>query len=144
MTTSLDVHQRTLGRNAAILIVIGLLTGIVLSAAMTKKIDAEPSMVLAAHLNGLLGCFWMIAVAWSLPALKYGEVGRSRLVWLVTVPNFANWGVTLFKSFWKVSGVDRIGEFRNDTIFGLLTLSVVLPSLAAAGAWAWGFIGVKP
>ena len=36
-------------------------------------------------------------------------------------------------------GIDAVGEVKNDTIFGLLTLLVVLPSLAAAAAWVYGF-----
>jgi hypothetical protein len=76
--------------------------------------------------------------------LRYGPAGQRRLVWLVTVPNFSNWAVTALKAFWKVPGVDAIGEAKNDTIFGLLTVLVVLPSLAAAGAWGWGFFGKRP
>lgn len=39
--------------------------------------------------------------------------------------------------------VDATGEPKNDTIFALLTALVVVPSLAAAVAWVYGFTG-KP
>jgi hydroxylaminobenzene mutase len=131
--------QRVAGRNAAVLMVIGLLTGVYLSGAMSGKIDADPQMVVAAHLNCLLGCFWLAALGWSLPMLRFSDTGLSRVVWLTTLANYANWAVTLFKASWKVHGVDLTGEPRNDIIFGVLTVLVVLPSFAAAGAWVYGF-----
>jgi (hydroxyamino)benzene mutase len=131
--------SRLAARNAVALLLIGLLTGGYVSAAMTGKVAADPGMALASHLNALMGAFWLLGLGWSLPLLSYGPVGQTRLVWLTTVPNFANWAVTAFKAMWKVSGVDAIGEVKNDTVFGLLTLLVVLPSLAACAAWLYGF-----
>lgn len=134
---------RFLGLSAAVLMLLGLLTGGLVSAAMTGKIPADPHMALASHLNAILGAFWMVTVAFTLPWLRFSPVGAQRLAWGVVLPNYANWAVTALKSFWKVSGVDAIGEAKNDTIFGLLTLLVVLPSLAATAAWIYGFFG-KP
>ena len=122
---------------------IGLATGGFVSAAMTGKVNADPGAALASHLNALLGCFWMVAVAYSMPMLRYGEAGMKRLVWVVTIPNFANWFVTAIKAFLKVPGVDFIGEGKNDFIFGLLSVFVVVPSMTAAGAWIYGFFGKR-
>ena len=135
--------QRRLARNAAVLLTLGLLTGVYVSAAMTGKVPADGHMALAAHLNALLGCFWMCAVAFTLPLTRFGPLGQARLVWAVTVPNFANWAVTCVKAWLRVPGVDAVGNAPNDVIFGLLTLLVVLPSLAAAGAWVYGLAGKK-
>jgi (hydroxyamino)benzene mutase len=131
--------QRLLAKSAAILMVIGLVTGLFVAAAMTGKVAADPGAALASHLNALMGCFWMAAVGWSMPALGYGERGLMRLAWATMLPNYANWAVTVFKAMLKVKGVDAIGEGRNDLVFGLLTALVVLPSLAAGVAWVWGF-----
>lgn len=136
-----DLQVQRLVFRAAVLLTLGLATGVLVSAAMTGKIPADPHAMLSSHLNALLGAFWMIAVAWTLPMTRFGAVGRERLVLGVTVANYANWLVTAVKSFLKVSGVDFIGEPKNDVIFGLLTLLVVLPSFAVAGAWAWGLSG---
>lgn len=141
MTPTPAARQLTL--NAAVLIAIGLLTGVFVSAAMTGKVNADAHAALASHLNALLGCFWMVAVAYSMPMLRYGEVGLRRLVWVTTVPNYANWIITALKAFLKVSGVDATGEGKNDLVFGLLTAFVVIPSFVAAGAWVYGFFG-KP
>ncbi len=133
--------SRTLMRNAALLMVIGLVTGGVLGAAMTGKIDADVHTVVAAHLNALLGCFWMAAVAYSMPMMRFGDRGRARMVWLVTVPNFANWAVTLAKSFLKVAGVAPNDDTANNNVFAALTVLVVIPSLLAAILWVWGLAG---
>ena len=136
-------HARDLTRNAAILMAIGLLTGVFVSAAMTGKANADAHAALASHLNALLGCFWMIGVAYSMPMLRYGDTGMKRLVWITTIPNFSNWIITAVKAFLRVAGVDYVGEGKNDFIFGMLTVFVVIPSFVAAGAWVYGFFGKR-
>ena len=130
--------QTLLARAGAILILLGLLTGGYVSAAMTGALPVDAGAALASHLNAILGGFWIFAVAWSVPRLGYGPAGARCLAWLVIVPNFANWFVTAIKGWWNVKGIAAIGEWKNDAIFGLLTALVVIPSLAAAGAWVWG------
>jgi hydroxylaminobenzene mutase len=46
--------------------------------------------------------------------------------------------VTLVKALLKVQGIDYIGEVKNDTIFGILTLSVVIPTFVSSGLWILG------
>ncbi|HLM47549.1 MAG TPA: hypothetical protein VK458_27040 [Myxococcaceae bacterium] len=130
---------RLMAHAAAWLMLVGLLTGGYVSSAMTGKVPADPHMALAAHLNALMGTFFLLGVAWTLPMLRYGPVGQRRLAWAVIIANFANWAVTCVKAWLRVSGVDLIGQPANDAIFITLTLSVVLPSLAAAAAWVYGF-----
>ncbi len=139
-----QVLQRKTSLAAAVLMIISLLTGIFVSAAMTGKVNADAHSALASHLNALLGSLWVIAVGFTLPFLRYSVVGCRRLVVLTVVSNVSNWLITAIKAFWHVAGVDATGEGRNDTIFGLLTAFVVLPSLAAAVAWAYGLSGSPP
>ncbi len=130
---------RRMAHAAAWLMLLGLLTGVYVSSAMTGKVPADPHMALAAHLNALMGCFFLLGVAWTLPMLHYGPVGQQRLAWVVIVANYANWAVTCVKAWLRVAGVDFIGEPANDAIFVTLTATVVLPALGAAGAWVYGF-----
>jgi (hydroxyamino)benzene mutase len=130
---------RLMAHAAAWLLLLGLLTGGYVAAAMTGKVPAEPHAALASHLNALMGTFLLLGVAWSLPMLRYGPRGQHRLAWAFIVANFANWGVTAVKAWLRVSGVDATGEPVNDAVFGVLTLSVVLPALGAAAAWVYGF-----
>lgn len=129
---------RLLARAAAWLLLLGLLTGIYVSAAMTGKVPADAHAALASHLNAILGAFLLLGVAVTLPLLRFGPVGQRRLAWAFIVANFANWLVTAVKAWLGVSGVDYTGDPANDAIFAALTLGVVLPSLLAAGGWVWG------
>lgn len=130
---------RLMAHAAAWLMLIGLLTGGYVAAAITGKVPADAQMALAAHLNALMGTFFLLGVAWTLPMLRYGPVGQKRLARLVIGANYANWAVTCIKAWLHVSGVDFIGEAANKAIFLTLTVTVVLPALAAAGAWVYGF-----
>lgn len=134
---------KLLARNAAVLLLLGLLTGGFVSAAMTGQVAADPGAALASHLNALMGALWMVAVAATMQWLRYGPKGLSVLAWLTTAPNFANWLVTAVKAFLSVKGISATGEPKNDLIFGLLTALVVLPSIAAAGMWVYGFFGAR-
>jgi len=110
---------------------------------MVGKIHADAHAMLASHLNALLGAFLMLGVAWTLPMLRYGPKGQMRLAWAFVVATWANWLITAIKAFLFVSGVDKTGEPKNDAVFGALMVLVILPSLAAAIAWAVGFARKK-
>lgn len=70
--------------------------------------------------------------------------GCWRLVLITLLANVSNWLITALKAFWHVFGVDVTGEPRNDTLFGLLTALVVIPSFVAAVAWVYGLLGPAP
>ena len=124
----------------AMLFFIGMVTGIWSAAALTGKVVVGmPRMALAAHLNGLLGGLWLLAVAWSFEFLHYGQMGLRRLALGVVIPAYANWLVTLIASFIGVNGLDYTGQLSNDVIAFLLQALVVLPTLIASAFWAWGF-----
>ncbi|MDQ3585792.1 MAG: hypothetical protein ACR2GW_02385 [Pyrinomonadaceae bacterium] len=141
----MNALQKKLAAAGALLFFIGMLTGLWTAAAITNKfgINADarltPQLALAAHLNGLLGGLWLIAVAWSLQFLHYTERGLRRLALAVAIPAYANWLVTLVASFLGVNGLDYTGDLKNDVIAFLLQTLVVLPTLVASGFWAWGF-----
>lgn len=134
-----DDAARLLARAAAWLVVAGLATGGLVAAAMTGKVGADAHTVLASHLNALLGAFLMLGVAWTMPMLRYGNIGRRRIARALVVANVANWAITLVKAFLHVSGVDYTGAGRNDAVFVALVVFVIVPSLAATLAWALGF-----
>jgi (hydroxyamino)benzene mutase len=127
--------QRLMARHAAVLMLLGLLTGAYAGMALSGKVDADGHAALASHLNALLGAFWVLGVAWSVPFLRYGERGARRLAFAVIGAQYANWLITAIKSLWKVAGIDFSSDPKNNVIFAALMLGVVLPSLGAAVAW---------
>lgn len=135
--------QRQTAAAAAALLVIAFATGVLLAAAMTKKVDADVHAIVAAHLNAVLGCLWIGVLAFTLPMLRFGAAGRRRLVLATVVPAYANWLVTTIKAFFFVAGVDLTGDRANDVVFGALGVLVVAPSFVAAIAWTYGLLGTR-
>jgi hypothetical protein len=136
--------QRKTAAAGAVLLVIAFATGGLLAAAMTGKVDADPHEVSAAHLNALFGCLWLVALALTLPLVKFSDAGKKRLVLITALPCYANWLVTAVKSFFHVAGVDVTGDRANDVVFATLSAFVVVPSFIAAIAWAIGLLGKEP
>lgn len=126
-------------RAGAILLFGGMITGLLVAAAMTGKVGADGRMVLGAHLNAILGAFILFGFAMSLKYMKYGETGLRRISLTLIVSNYANWLVTILKAFLHVHGVDATGQGKNDLVFGLLTAFVVLPSFVGIFYWVIGF-----
>jgi hydroxylaminobenzene mutase len=135
--------QRKTAAAAVLLLIAAFSTGILLGAAMSGKLDADVHEIVAAHLNAFLGCLWILALAFTLPMLRYGAAGRRRLVYLTVLPAYANWIVTTLKSFMHVAGVAPDHDHANDAVFAALGIFVVLPSFAAAIAWAYGLFGAR-
>ena len=134
--------QRRVAAQAVVLLAIAMLTGGWAGIALAGKVVvAIPHLALAAHLNALLGCFWLLAFAFTLPMLSYGERAKARLAWLQVVPIYANWFVTLIASFLGVRGLEFTGNVANDVIAAALLAFVVAPALLASFVWAYGFRG---
>jgi hydroxylaminobenzene mutase len=144
--------QRSLLARAAVLFLIGLFTGIWAGIVLTQgkplglqwpKPEHE-RLALAAHLNCVVGCFWIVCVALTLEWTRLSESGKLWLARGVTLVNYANWSITLLASFLDVRGLAFEGNVKNDTVAALLIAGVVLPALATSGLWAWGLLGPAP
>ena len=134
------IIRKRLAAAGAILFAIGMVTGIWSAAALTGKVTVGmPRLALAAHLNGLLGGLWLVAVAWTFEFLSYDAKGLRRLAFAVAIPAWANWLVTLIASFFGVNGLEYTSNRTNNVIAFLLQTLVVIPTLIGAGLWAWGF-----
>ena len=146
--TKTAIRKRLAGEGA-LLFAVGMVTGLWFAAVLTHKVSfgseklelTATNLARAAHLNGLLGGLWLIAVAWTFDFLSYGEKGLRRLAIVVAVPAWANWLVSLIASFLAVNGLEYTGNRANDVIAFLLQTLVVVPTLVAVFAWAWGFKG---
>src|SRR5438046_3084549 len=109
--------QRTLMSRAALLFFLGMATGlwagVVLSHGRAIGIDLPPlkheRLALGAHLNALLGAFWLLGLASTIEHTRFGDRGRRRLVAVVSLVTFANWSITLLASLLDVRGLDFEG-----------------------------------
>jgi (hydroxyamino)benzene mutase len=140
----IDQIRRRLAFAGVLLFTLGMVTGFWLAAAVTKKFGIgdpvlTPQLARAAHLNALFGSLWLIAAAWSFQFLRYGARGLKRLAFIMALPAWANWLVTLVASIIGVNGLEYKGQLANDSIAFLLQTLVVLPTLIACAFWVWGF-----
>lgn len=144
--------QRSLLARGAWLFFLGLLTGIWAGVVLTEGRGlglhlgkpVHERLALASHLNAVLGCLWIVAVALTLEHTRLSGKGKLWLARLVTLVNYANWSITLVASFLDVRGLEIIaGDAKNNGIAVLLIAGVVLPALVASGLWAWGLSGSR-
>lgn len=141
MVPSVDHHARRLSLGAALLFLLGALTGIPLALAQTGVLSGDAHTVLGAHMNAILGCFLLLGVSYTLRLTRLSERALSALVVFTVLPTYANWLVTLVKAFLHVKGVSFTGEPANDGVAVALNLFVVFPTLAGAALWCWGLRG---
>jgi len=134
----MNADQQLLAKTAALLILLGLLTGPLIAAATTAQISANSDMMVAAHLNALLGGFWMLGMGWTLPFCTLSEKQRRVMLYSVILANYSNWFWTVIKSFFDVHAIAITESTPNNSLFALLTGLVVLPSFLAGGLWVWG------
>jgi hypothetical protein len=137
----MDVEKlrREVAARGALLFGLGMTTGLWAGAALTGKVKiAIPHLALAAHLSGIFGGLWLIALASTLPLLAYGERGVRRLCAATLLPTYGNWSLTILASALGVRGLEFTGEGANDVVAALLLLVVVGPTLAVCAAWFWG------
>jgi len=132
--------QRRVAGRAVVLLAIGMVTGIWSGIALSGKVVVPiPHLALAAHLNALMGFFWLLGFAFTLPMLSYSDKAKERLATLQYLPTYGNWLVTLIASFIGVRGIDFQGKLANDVVAAALLAVVVAPALVVSFAWAWGF-----
>lgn len=140
LETEAQTLRKKLAACGATLFAVGMFTGIFTAAALTDTIKiGMPRLALTAHLNALLGGLWLVLVAWTFEFLNYTTRGLRRLAVLVALPAWANWLITLAASLVGVNGLTYTSDFKNNIVAFLLQAFVVLPTLVASVAWAWGF-----
>jgi hypothetical protein len=135
-----DLRRRLFGLGA-LLMVLGLFTGLWTAAALTGKVTVEiPHLALAAHLNGLIGGLWLIAVASTMPSVELTLVGLKRMTLAIALSCYAAWLVTLVASFFGARGLEYTHDLANNIVAALLQVLVVLPALAGNIGWVWGLL----
>ena len=140
MSIEREKLSKAFAKSGAWLFAVGLFTGIWSAAALTGVVVVKiPHLALAAHLNGLLGGLWILAVAFTAPWLGFQLAGLRRLYALINIACWGNWLITLIASVVGVTGLNFVGELKNDSVAVLLQIFVVLPSLVGAGVWVRGF-----
>ena len=139
-TFDIPLMRRRLAQAGVLLFFIGMLTGVWSDLALTGQVKVpQPHVALAAHVNALMGGLWVIAAAWTFDFLSYNGKQLRRLSYLVVIPAWSNWLITLIASVLGVNGLQYNHDPANNAVAFLLQVFVIVPSLIGTGFWAWGF-----
>jgi len=115
---------------------VGALTGILIPTAVAD--EHRFARLLASHLNAILGCFWLLGLAWTLPRLQLSDGQLKALCLMTMLSAWANWGVTLVKAYMGHAALDWDDGGANGVLWIALVATVVLPTLGAAVLWVLG------
>ena len=136
MSNSRELWSSRLVIAATSLFLVGAVTGILIPTAVAD--EHRFARLLASHLNAIMGCFWLLGLAWTLPRLQLSDGQLKALCLMTMLSGWANWAVTLLKAFVGVAALDWGGGGANGVLWVALVFTVVLPTLGAAVLWALG------
>ena len=135
MSEKKELWSSRLVVSATALFFLGAVTGVLIPTAGDDSVKF--SRLLAAHLNALLGCFWMLGLAWTMPRLACSPGQLRALCSLTVLACWSNWAVTLAKAQIGVAGLDFGEGGANGAIWLALVLTVVLPTIGGSALWFW-------
>jgi hydroxylaminobenzene mutase len=138
MSDSQHVWASRLVVAATSLFLVGAVTGILIPTAVDDPDKEVFARLVASHLNAILGCFWLLGLAWTLPRLQLSGGQVKALCLMTMLSAWANWGVTLAKAYMGHSALDWGAGGGNGALWIALVSTVVLPTLGAALLWALG------
>ena len=117
---------------------VTMIYGLYLVGVMTHLVPGDDDMTLGAHVNGLMGAFWLLGMGWSLRFVRLSERLLNIAVWMTLAGAWFNFLLAMFKAVPGVMAIELTGGVINDALFVARVLLVVIPSLVGPGLWVWG------
>ena len=115
-----------------------MIYGLYLVGVMTELVPGNEAMTLGAHINGLMGAFWLLGMGWSLSFVRLSERLLSVAVWMTLAGAWFNFLLAMIKALPGVMAIEFTGNTMNDVVFVARILLVVIPSLVGPALWVWG------
>jgi (hydroxyamino)benzene mutase len=101
-------------------------------------VPGDGRLAVGAHVTTVLSGLVLIAVAFTVPHLRYEARGATRLGWLFVFSAGSGWLFNVAKAAAAVHALELNGQTANDVLFGIGGTLVVAPLLVGTAAWAWG------
>ena len=117
---------------------ITMIYGLYLVGVMTELVPGNEDMTLGAHINGLMGAFWLLGMGWSLSFIQLSERLLSVAIWMTLAGAWFNFLLAMIKAVPGVMAIEFTGGAVNDVVFAARVLLVVIPSLVGPALWMWG------
>ena len=138
MTNSIPEWQRRMAFHGALMLLITMVYGLYLVGVMTHIVPGDEAMTLGAHINGLMGAFWVLGMGWSLSHIRLSERLLSTAVWMTLAGAWFNFVLAMLKAIPGVMAIEFTGVVVNDVLFAARVILVVIPSLVGPALWVWG------
>ena len=117
---------------------VTMIYGLYLVGVMTHLVPGDDDMTLGAHVNGLMGAFWLLGMGWSLRFVRLSERLLNIAVWMTLAGAWFNFLLAMIKALPCVMAIEFTGNTVNDVLFVARILLVVIPSLVGPALWVWG------
>jgi len=141
-TTTIDHTADSIGRRllqlGIVLFLFGLLTG------FAAPVAANPRMVLASHLEGVINGMFLLILGGIWGRFRLGATTSSLALGLLAYGTFVNWGTTLLAALWgagetmmPLAGAGFTGTSAQELLitFGLLSLSLAMVVVCPILLW---------
>ena len=138
MEYSIQSWQKRMAFHGALMLWSTMVYGLYLVGVMTELVPGNEAMTLGAHINGLMGAFWLLGMGWSLSFIQLSEQLLRVAIWMTLAGAWFNFLLAIIKAVPGVMAIEFTGGASNDVIFAARVLLVVIPSLVGPALWFWG------
>lgn len=138
MAYSIQDWQKRMAFHGALMLWTTMVYGLYLVGVMTELVPGDEGMTLGAHINGLMGAFWLLGMGWSLSFISLSEQLLRVAIWMTLAGAWFNFLLAMVKAVPGVMAIEFTGGVSNDVIFAARVLLVVIPSLVGPALWFWG------
>ncbi|MDP6933006.1 MAG: hypothetical protein QGG40_08810 [Myxococcota bacterium] len=138
VTSPVQAMQKRMAFHGALMLWISMIHGLYLVGVMTHLVPGNEAMTLGAHVNGLMGAFWLLGMGWSLRFVQLSERLLGIAVWMTLTGAWFNFLLAMIKAVQGAMAIEFTGDAFNDIVFAARVLLVVIPSLVGPALWVWG------
>ena len=128
---------RQLALHGALLFLVTMAYGGVISQMMTGAMPGHVGVALSAHVTGLIAAVWLWGVGWCLPYGSFSPLQLKIVVWGSIVPAWTNFIVGAAKAYTDAGAVSFTGDAANNVLFAGRLFGVVIPGLLGAAVLVW-------
>jgi hydroxylaminobenzene mutase len=127
----------TLIQLGAVLFLLGLLTGLLLSLEVVLGLGilSSPRLGLSAHLQGVMVGTFLVAIGLAWPRVELTDRAHTIAFWSLVWSGFASWGAGILASWWGVAG--RFLPIAGEGADGSSLLTAIVVVLLGSVGVSW-------
>ena len=130
MNEAIEKTQKNICLWAAIIFLLSNIAGILVIPSQQDVVTSNTKKILESHLNGLLGCFWLLGIAFTFRWINLGTKSSFILIASAKVAACALLLLPLISAF--NTGISAI------VFFPIFILLVIIPTITSGILWIKG------